>query len=60
MGREINPEFLVLRVPDAELGWRRARLRVPKRFIHCFKKTSTICVRPTDDPMTFEPFPSIL
>lgn len=60
MGREINPEFLVLRVPDAELGWRRARLRVPKRLIHCFKKTSTIRVRPTDDPMTFEPFPSIL
>lgn len=60
VGREINPLFLVLRVPDAELGWRRARLRVPKRLIHCFKKTSTIRVRPTDDPMTFEPFPSIL
>lgn len=60
MGREINPEYLVLRVPDNELGWRRARVRIPKRLVHAFKKTAIIRVRPTDDPMTYEPYPTII
>ncbi len=60
MGREINPEFITLRVPDGEQGWRRARMRVPRRLIHAFKATATVRVRPTEDPMTFEPFPAVL
>lgn len=60
MGREINPEYLSLRVPDGDAGWRKARLRIPRRLSHCFKIHSTVRVRHTADPMMFEPFPSIL
>lgn len=60
MGREINPEYLSLRVPDADGNWRKARLRIPRRLSHCFKIHSTVRVRQTADPMMFEPFPSIL
>ncbi len=60
MGREINPEYLSLRVPDADGNWRKARLRIPRRLSHCFKIHSTVRVAATADPMMFEPFPSIL
>ena len=60
MGREINPEYLSLRVPDADGNWRKARLRIPRRLSHCFKIHSTVRVRHTADPMMFEPFPTIL
>lgn len=56
VSREINPEFLVLRIPDAELGWRRARLRVPRRISHGFKMNSTVRVRPIGGNV-FEPIP---
>jgi hypothetical protein len=59
-GKEINPEFLTLAIPDGSGGFTRARMRVPKRLAHCFKTNSVVRVRLTSDPHVVEPFPSIL
>lgn len=53
-GHEINREFLRLSVPDGAGGWFLARMRVPKRIAHAFKKNATVRVRPTDDPAFYE------
>lgn len=59
-GKEINPEFLTLAIPDGVGGFTRARMRVPRRLAHCFKTNSVVRVRLTSDPHVVEPFPSIL
>jgi hypothetical protein len=59
-GQEINPEFLTLAIPDGVGGFTRARMRVPRRLAHCFKKNAMVRVRLTSDPHVVEPFPSIL
>jgi hypothetical protein len=48
-------------VIDVETGgFTRARMRVPLRLSHCFKKNAVVRVRRTNDPLVVEPFPSIL
>jgi hypothetical protein len=59
-GKEINPEFLTLAIPDGSGGFTRARMRVPRRLAHCFKTNAVVQVRLTSDPHVVEPFPSIL
>jgi hypothetical protein len=59
-GKEINPEFLTLAIPDGSGGFTRARMRVPRRLAHAFKTNSVVRVRLTSDPHVVEPFPSIL
>lgn len=59
-GHEINREILRLSVPDGSGGWMLARMRVPKRLAHCFKRNSMVRVRQTADPAIYEPFPTIL
>jgi hypothetical protein len=60
LGHELNKQFLTLSVPDGSGGFTRARMRVPLRLSHCFKKNAVVRVRRTKDPLVVEPFPSIL
>jgi hypothetical protein len=60
LGHELNKQFLTLSVPDGSGGFTRARMRVPLRLSHCFKKNAVVRVRRTTDPLVVEPFPSIL
>jgi hypothetical protein len=60
LGHELNKQFLTLSVPDGSGGFTRARMRVPLRLSHCFKKNAVVRVRRTNDPLVVEPFPSIL
>jgi len=60
LGHELNKQFLTLSVPDGSGGFTRARMRVPLRLSHCFKKNAIVRVRRTNDPLVVEPFPAIL